>query len=97
MQTTVDSESLATPTIPDSREESKSETIDRIAGAAHQTVDRVAQRAGSALQSLRGSSEAWKGTGDQSLERVQEYVRERPLTALGIAMAAGFLLSRLIR
>lgn len=97
MQTTVDNEAIANPTIPDSREESKSETITRIASSAHQAVDRVAQGADSALQSLRGNSQAWKETGDQSLERVQEYVREKPLMALGMAVAAGFLLSRLVR
>jgi ElaB/YqjD/DUF883 family membrane-anchored ribosome-binding protein len=97
MQTTVDSASVVTPTATDTREGSKSETINRIAGSAHQAVDRVAQGADSALQSLRGSSEAWKDTGDQSLERVQEYVRERPLVALGMAVATGFLLGRLMR
>jgi ElaB/YqjD/DUF883 family membrane-anchored ribosome-binding protein len=97
MQTTADSESVATPTLPDTQEESKSETISRIASSAHQAVDRIAQGADSALHSLRGSSESWKDTGDHSLERVQEYVRERPLMALGMAVAAGFLLSRLMR
>lgn len=97
MQTTADSESFVTPTTPDTREGSKSETINRIAGSAHQAVDRIAQGADSALQSLRGTSEAWKGTGDHSLERFQEYVRERPLAALGAAAAAGFLLARLLR
>ena len=98
MQTTADERIDRTPhDPPDSQDESKSETINRIASSAHQAVDRVAQGADSALHSLRGSSEAWKETGDQSLERVQAYVREQPLTALGIAAAAGFLLSRLMR
>jgi ElaB/YqjD/DUF883 family membrane-anchored ribosome-binding protein len=97
MQTTADSESVATPTVPDTREESKSETINRIASSAHHAVDRIAQGADGALHSLRGGSTAWKDTGDQSLERVQEYVRDRPLMALGMAVAAGFLLSRLMR
>ena len=97
MQTTADSESVVTPTVPETREGSKSETINRIAGSAHQAVDRIAQGADSALQSVRGSSEAWKESGDQSLERVQEYVRESPLVALGMAVAMGFLLGRLMR
>jgi ElaB/YqjD/DUF883 family membrane-anchored ribosome-binding protein len=49
------------------------------------------------LQSLRGNSQVWKATGDQSLERVQDYVREKPLMALGLAVAAGLLLGRLMR
>jgi ElaB/YqjD/DUF883 family membrane-anchored ribosome-binding protein len=93
MQTTTDNQSVDTPAMLDSQ----SETISRIAGSAHQAVDRVAQGANSALQSLRGGSEAWKHTGDPSLERVQGYVREQPLLALGVAAVAGFLLSRLMR
>jgi ElaB/YqjD/DUF883 family membrane-anchored ribosome-binding protein len=97
MQTTVDNEPGANPTMPDSQEESKSETINRIASSAHQAVDRIAQGADSALQSLHGNSQVWKATGDHSVERVQQYVREKPLMALGMAAAAGFLLSRLMR
>ena len=102
MQTTAASDSITIPATtipatPDNQQDSKSETINRIATSAHQTVDRIAHGADSALQSLRGGSENWKETGDQSLERVQTYVREKPLTAIGMAMAAGFLLSRLIR
>jgi ElaB/YqjD/DUF883 family membrane-anchored ribosome-binding protein len=82
-------------TIADTPHEAKSETVNRLAGSAHQAVDRVAQSADHALQSLRDST--WKATGDQSLERVQSYVRDNPLMALGMALAAGFLLSRLIR
>jgi len=93
MQTTTDNQPADTPTMLDN----PAETINRIAGSAHQAVDRVAQGANSALQSLRGSSDAWKHSGDQSLERVQEYIREKPLVALGMAAAAGFLLSRLMR
>jgi ElaB/YqjD/DUF883 family membrane-anchored ribosome-binding protein len=102
MQTTAASDSISIPATtipatPDNQQEARSETINRIATSAHQTVDRMAQGADGALQSLRSGSEAWKETGDQSLERVQAYVRQKPLTALGMAVAAGFVLSRLIR
>jgi ElaB/YqjD/DUF883 family membrane-anchored ribosome-binding protein len=91
MQTTADQSSVVDPAT------SGSETVNRIAGTAHEAVDRIAQGAHSALQSFRHGSESWKETGDQSLEHVQAYVREKPLLALGAALAAGFLLSRLIR
>lgn len=83
------------PTTPDSPQEAKSETVNRVASSVHHAVDRVAQGADDALQSVRDS--AWKATGDQSLERVQDYVRDNPIMALGVALAAGFLLSRLMR
>jgi ElaB/YqjD/DUF883 family membrane-anchored ribosome-binding protein len=94
MQTNVYSESGADARLEGSSG-MKSETVDRIASSAHQTVDRIAERADGALQSLRDS--AWKETGDQSLERVQGYVRENPLMALGLALAVGILISRVIR
>lgn len=96
MPTTVENEP-AVATMSDSSEGSTSNTINRIASSAHQAVDRIAKGADSTLQSLRGGSEQWREAGDQSLERVQAYVREKPLTALGMAMAAGFVLSRLLR
>jgi len=86
---------IATPV--DATQPSTSDTINRIASSAHQTVDRIAKGADSTLQSLRGSSSQWKEAGGQSFENVQTYVREKPLTALGLALAAGFLISRLIR
>jgi ElaB/YqjD/DUF883 family membrane-anchored ribosome-binding protein len=97
MHSTVDNETVADAARPDGQEPSTSETVNRIASSAHQVVDRVAQKADSALQSLRGNSQVWKATGDQSLERVQDYVREKPLMALGMAVAAGLLLGRLMR
>jgi ElaB/YqjD/DUF883 family membrane-anchored ribosome-binding protein len=88
---------LNVATMVDAAQASTSDTINRIAGSAHQAVDRIAQGADSTLQSLRGSSSQWKDVSGQSFENVQAYVREKPLTALGLALAAGFLLSRLVR
>ena len=97
MQTSVGNEPATSPTMPDGNAASNSETIHRFATSAHQAVDRIARGADSALQTLRGNSQGWKATGDQSVERVQEYVREQPFVALGVAIAAGFLISRLMR
>jgi ElaB/YqjD/DUF883 family membrane-anchored ribosome-binding protein len=88
---------LDVATMSHGTEDSTSDTINRIAGSAHQTVDRIARSADTTLQSLRGSSSHWRRAGDQSLEHVQAYVREKPLMALGLAVAVGFLLSRLTR
>lgn len=82
-------------TSSDTMHDAKSETVNRLASSAHHAVDRVAQGADNALQSVRDS--AWKATGDHSLERVQDYVRDNPIMALGTALAVGFLISRLIR
>ena len=68
-------------------------SIDRVSSAAHSTVDRVTSAAISAADrlsegKLAHNAQAWKDT-------TCAYVREHPMTAVGIAVAAGFLLSRL--
>ncbi len=104
MQTTADNPSDGTAPLSDSLDElarsaseSGSDAIHRAAGGAHQAVDRIAQGADNALQTLRGGSESWKVVSDESLEHANAYVREKPRMALGMAAAAGFLLSRLLR
>jgi ElaB/YqjD/DUF883 family membrane-anchored ribosome-binding protein len=37
-----------------------------------------------------------RARGSEVLARSEDFVRERPLTAVGIAVASGFLLSRLL-
>lgn len=67
--------------------------IDRLTQSAHSTIDRVTAAASSAAERLSegrlaATAQEWRTTTTQ-------YVREHPLTAIGIAVAAGFLLSRL--
>jgi ElaB/YqjD/DUF883 family membrane-anchored ribosome-binding protein len=96
MQPTMENESSNLTDTSDASHE-KSEAIDRFACTAHRAVDRIAQGADSALRSLRDSSHDWRASGDETLDQLQGYVREKPLTALALAAAAGFLLSRLMR
>jgi len=104
MHTTTNNPSVGTAPLSDaldrvarSASESASGAVDRVADGAHQAVDRIAQGADGALQTLGSRSEAWKAASEESLEHVYAYVREKPLIALGMAAAAGFLLSRLMR
>ncbi len=71
--------------------------IDRVARAAHQTVDKVAQAAQPAAEWIGGSAERLKQTQDQVLASCRDYVRERPLVTLGVALAAGYLIGRIAR
>lgn len=69
--------------------------IDRFSTSAHHTVDRLVSAASSAADSMAQSKFAhmaqdWK-------DQTSTYVRAHPMTAVGIAVAAGFLLSRLTR
>ena len=67
--------------------------IDRVTSTAHNAVDRVTSAAVSAAErlgdgKLAHTAQEWKTT-------TSAYVREHPMAAVGIAVAAGYLLSRL--
>jgi ElaB/YqjD/DUF883 family membrane-anchored ribosome-binding protein len=67
--------------------------MDRVAQSAHSTIDRVASAATHAADQftdgrLAHTAHEWRAS-------TAAYVREHPLTAIGIAVAAGYLLSRL--
>jgi ElaB/YqjD/DUF883 family membrane-anchored ribosome-binding protein len=74
-----------------------SATVDRIAGGAHEAVDRVAAAANSAAERLSGKGEDLLVAKDHWLQACSVYVKENPFTSLGIAVAVGYLLSRLTR
>ncbi len=83
-------------------------TTDRVSAKAHETVDRVAASAASAEEKLRAqAAEASARVHDareqvaqksrESAEQLQSYARENPLKTAGIAFAAGFVISALMR
>ena len=67
--------------------------IDRLSSTAHSTVDRVTSAAASAAD--RFSDGKMMHTAQEWKDSTCAYVREHPMTAVGIAVAAGYLLSRL--
>ena len=72
-------------------------TIDRAAQAAHQTIDKVAQAAAPAADWLNQNAEQLKQQQEALIEGCRTYVRDRPLVAVGVAIAAGYLIGRLAR
>jgi ElaB/YqjD/DUF883 family membrane-anchored ribosome-binding protein len=72
-------------------------TVDRLVTGAHQAVDKLAGVASQATQQFGEKSEQMKDMQQKLAEDCRLYVREKPVTALAIAAAAGFLLSRLLR
>lgn len=75
--------------------ERASASIDRASSGAHQTVDRLASQAQAARERLMASGEEWAQQGQQYMEQTRDMVRANPLAAVGIAVAAGILLSKL--
>ncbi|MDO8843090.1 MAG: DUF883 C-terminal domain-containing protein [Methylicorpusculum sp.] len=72
------------------------DTIKNAANSAHETVDKIANATNQAAEALGEKGEQLKNCEQQLVENCRSYVHENPLTALGIAAAAGFVLSRLL-
>jgi ElaB/YqjD/DUF883 family membrane-anchored ribosome-binding protein len=73
------------------------QTVDRLSQTAHQAVDRAAQAAASYAERFGEKGEQWMQMPQDWMETAREYVRENPLQAIGMAAAAGYLLSILMR
>lgn len=72
-------------------------TTDHLSERAHESVDRIAKTAGKGEERLRHEAANVKERSDDTLQAVSTFVRDNPLTSLGIAFAAGSLLSALKR
>jgi ElaB/YqjD/DUF883 family membrane-anchored ribosome-binding protein len=78
--------------------------IENYSQGAHQAVDRAAEaaasmagRLGEHAEALGAKREELYEMGDQMMETAREYVREHPFQAVGVAVAAGYLLSMMMR
>jgi ElaB/YqjD/DUF883 family membrane-anchored ribosome-binding protein len=85
--------------------ESAHGTVDHVAQGAHDTVDRIATKAAPAIDRMRSAASDVEATAytkyddlinAEWVESARDEVRARPLAAVGIALAAGLLLSRLL-
>jgi ElaB/YqjD/DUF883 family membrane-anchored ribosome-binding protein len=64
---------------------------------AHKAVDSAAAGAAPSAAWLDGHAGDLNVTQEKLLEDARQYIRENPLKAVGIALAAGLLLSRIVR
>jgi ElaB/YqjD/DUF883 family membrane-anchored ribosome-binding protein len=71
--------------------------IDRVGDGAHSAIDRATETAAQYAERIGEKAEEWLEMKDTWVEGTREYVREHPIAALGIAAAAGYLLSILMR
>ncbi len=81
--------------VRDSAHASVDRATETVSSAAHGSIDSAAGAASAAADSLGRRGEEWLATTDEWTAPAREYVREHPLSALGIAFTAGYLLSRL--
>ncbi len=70
-----------------------SQTTEKLADKAHEAVDSAAEKVTHAEEKLRDAA----AQGQDVLTAVSSYVKENPLTALGLAFAAGTIFSSLTR
>ena len=80
-----------------SAERAAHKTVDSAASGAHEAVDWAADTASNAADSLSEKGHELKETQERWLAVAREYVKENPATSVGIAVAGGFLLSRILR
>ena len=83
-------------------------TASKVADSAHKLIDDTAAKAEEVERKLRRKAakagEKYEGTKEsanqqveQSLAKVETFVREKPMTAAGIAFAAGIVASAILR
>ena len=70
--------------------------IDRVAAMAHQAVDKAVNVAGPTADWLSAQGESLNARQKKMMESTCSYVSANPMKSVGIALAAGFLLSRII-
>lgn len=77
--------------------EKQKQGIERASESAHAAVDRASQAAAQAAERLGDKTDELMAMKEDWIEAGREYVREHPMAALGIAAAAGYVLSMLMR
>lgn len=71
--------------------------VDAIAAGAHDAVNWAADATNNATDSLSDTGHELKATQEKWLAQAREYVQENPATSVGIAIAGGYFLSRVLR
>lgn len=71
--------------------------VDAIASGAHDAVNWAADATNNATDSLTDKGQELKATQERWLAQARGYVQENPATSLGIALAGGWFLSRMLR
>jgi ElaB/YqjD/DUF883 family membrane-anchored ribosome-binding protein len=69
--------------------------IDRLAESAHGAIDRATQTASDVAERFGQRGEELWAMKDDYMETARDYVKENPLMALGIALAAGYLFGKI--
>jgi ElaB/YqjD/DUF883 family membrane-anchored ribosome-binding protein len=71
--------------------------INKAQASAHEAVDQVAEAAAPAAKWLEGKGDQLSAGGEKLMDSTCKYIAANPFKSLGMALAAGYLISRLTR
>lgn len=97
LQAGVDTASTALHSTIDKVVDPALSSVAKFADAAHQTVDKLASNASHVADRFANDARRVKAAPSEALEYSKSWVQEKPLEAVGAALAIGFLIGRLIR
>ncbi|HLF31187.1 MAG TPA: hypothetical protein VI566_09195 [Xanthomonadales bacterium] len=92
----VDTAATAAHHTIDSVSDAARPALDHMVSGAHGAVDRAGVAAAHAAGTLGMKGDQWNDSGKKIVERAGFYVRQHPVAFLGMAVAAGYFLSRLL-
>lgn len=72
-------------------------TIDSVAAMAHQAVDKAARSAAPAVDWIGEKGESLSATQKKLVSDTSAYIAANPLMSVGMAVLAGFVISRMVR
>jgi ElaB/YqjD/DUF883 family membrane-anchored ribosome-binding protein len=77
--------------------EATMQAIDKLTNAAEQTADKIADAASQANEALEEKAEQFIKLEQKCMKNCRASIRDYPIMSVGIAVAAGFILSQLTR
>ena len=69
---------------------------DKVSDTAHAAYDKIADATSQAAETLGEKGEQLKKTEQQLMKNCSSFISDNPITSVSIAVAAGFVLSRLV-
>lgn len=69
--------------------------VDRLSGAAHESVDKLASTAGNTADRFADQTRKVAEAPQRALDCSKGWVQDKPLEAVGVALAIGFIIGRL--
>jgi ElaB/YqjD/DUF883 family membrane-anchored ribosome-binding protein len=72
------------------------EITEKASNLAHEAAEKIASASSQVADTIGEKGEQLKNAEKRMVENCRGYVRDNPITSLGIAVAAGFVLSRLL-